>query len=151
MRRSGATPFQRISLVYRSMTPEFLSDRWLSLRCWLLRTVLPSAGSLLIVLAILTAANPDERTLNHTSAMVGFAALYFCLFRGGHMLMIRSLHFEMLRKHDEAYRDKLAAISDGQLRRRNLGFTLARLKRDILVEARAAEEDRKHKLTGRNL
>lgn len=74
--------------------------------------------------------------------MVGFAALYFTLFRGGHILMIRSLHFDMLRRHPEAYREKLLAFADTNLKRRNLGFTLARIKRDILIDAQA-EADRK--------
>lgn len=121
------------------MTPETLSDSWLSLRCWLLRTVFPAATALVAVLAILRLIGPDQRTLDHTAAMIGFAALYFTLFRGGHMLMIRSLHTEMMRKHPDAYREKLSAMPAAQLRRRNLGFTLARVKRDILVEARSED------------
>ena len=41
-----------------------------------------------------------------------------------------------MRKHQEAYRLKLGAMTEGELRRSNLGFTLARVKRDILVEAK---------------
>ncbi|MGB3455904.1 MAG: hypothetical protein WBG08_08775 [Litorimonas sp.] len=131
------------------MSPETVSDRWLSLRCWLLRTVLPAAGSLLVVLGVLRWIGPDRVTLDHTSVLVGFSALYFILFRGGHMLMIRSLHTEMMRKHEDAYREKLSCFDPGALQRRNLGFTLARVKRDILVEDRERQERRKRELSGR--
>ena len=46
--------------------------------------------------------------------------------------MIRSLHFEMLRKHEDLYREKLASWSDDKMSRRNIGFMLARIKREIL-------------------
>ncbi|GLQ19878.1 hypothetical protein ACFFUB_04945 [Algimonas porphyrae] len=126
------------------MSPESLSNRWLSLRCWLLRSVLPAASALLAMLLLLRVISPDPVTLDHTAVMVGFAALYFSLFRGCHILMIRSLHADMMRRHPDAYRAKLLALADGTLRRRNLGFTLARVKRDILVEAKA-ETDRKRR------
>jgi len=48
--------------------------------------------------------------------------------------MIRSLHNEMMRKYKEAYKDRLAAIPRDRLRRHNLGFTLARIKRDLITE-----------------
>jgi hypothetical protein len=131
------------------MSPEAVSHRWLSLRCWLVRTVAPAALSLVAVLALLRAIGPSETTLNHTAVMVGFAALYFVLFRGGHMLMIRSLHVEMMKKHAEAYRDKLSRMSTGELRRSNLGFTLARVKRDILIEARDAKKHKRDQLFNR--
>jgi predicted lysophospholipase L1 biosynthesis ABC-type transport system permease subunit len=121
------------------MSPERLSQRWLSLRCWLVLTVLPAALTLLAVLALLKLIGPDERTLDHTAVMVGFAALYFTIFRGGHMLMIRSLHRDMMRHHEDAYREALAQLSQGELRRANLGFTLARIKRDILVKSRGED------------
>lgn len=120
-----------------ALTPEHVAHRWLSLRCWLLRTVLPAAVALLIVLVILRSTGAPQRTLDHTATMVGFAALYFTLFRGGHMMMLRSLHLEMMRKHEDAYRKRLGELSSDALRRSNVGFTLARMKRDILVEARS--------------
>jgi hypothetical protein len=80
--------------------------------------------------------------------MVGFAALYFTLFRGGHMMMIRSLHSEMMKKHEDAYRDKLSRMNEGELRRSNLGFTLARVKRDILVEAREGKDKDREEMFG---
>ena len=112
----------------------------------MVRTVFPAAGALLLVLGLLAAIGPDERTLDHTAALVGFSALYFILFRGGHILMIRSLHSEMMKKHQEAYREKLAAFPIGELKRRNLGFTLARVKRDILVEARNEKQKKRDRL-----
>lgn len=121
------------------MSPRAISYRWLSLRCWLVRTVLPAALTLLAVLAVLRLIGPDETTLDHTAIMIGFAALYFTLFRGGHMLMIRSLHLEMMRNYEDAYREKLANLSQGELRRANLGFTLARIKRDILIKSRGED------------
>lgn len=132
--------------VYRGMSPEAVSHRWLSLRCWLVCTVFPAAASLIAVLAVLHAIGPSETTLDHTAVMVGFAALYFCVFRGGHMLMIRSLNVEMMKKHPDAYREKLARMTAKQLRRSNLGFTLARVKRDILVEARENEKQKRDRL-----
>ncbi|GHA93443.1 hypothetical protein GCM10009069_15640 [Algimonas arctica] len=131
------------------MSPEAVSRRWLSLRCWLIRTVCPAAIALIVVLGLLRALGPSETTLDHTAVMVGFAALYFTLFRGGHMLMIRSLHSEMMKNHPDAYRGKLARMTQGDLRRRNLGFTLARVKRDILVEARDADTRKRDQLFNR--
>ncbi|MEM7730689.1 MAG: hypothetical protein AAF311_15715 [Pseudomonadota bacterium] len=132
------------------MSPELVFHRWLSLRSWLLGTVLPSALALVAMLALLRAIGPSRDTLDHTSVMVGFAALYFMLFRGGHMLMIRSLHAEMMRKHEVAYRDRLSMIGEGELKRRNLGFTLARLKRDILIDAHEEKRRARDRLTGRD-
>lgn len=128
------------------MSPEAVSHRWLSLHSWCARTVLPAAVSLIAVLALLRAFKPSETTLDHTAVMVGFAALYFILFRGGHVLMIRSLHVEMMKKHEDAYRDKLGRMTKKQLRRSNIGFTLARVKRDILVEAQETEKDKRERL-----
>ena len=128
------------------MSPETVSYRWLSLRCWIIRTVFPTAVALLAILLLLKTIGPNSITLDHTAVLVGFSALYFILFRGGHILMIRSLHAEMMKKHQEAYRDKLAAFEDGELKRRNLGFTLARVKRDILVEAREEKARKREQL-----
>ena len=118
------------------MTPEAISRRWLSLRCWLQRSVLPGSLGVIAFVLLVQQFGASERTVDHAAALIGFAGLYFALFRGGHILMLRSLHSEMMRRHEEAYRAKLARLSEGELRRSNLGFTLARIKRDILVEAR---------------
>lgn len=118
------------------MSPEELSRRYLSLRCWLRRSVLPAALLLLLALGVIATVSPDERARDHLAALVAFTALYFTLFRGGHLIMIRSLHIEMMRHYEDAYREKLSLITDVELDRKNLGFTLAKLKRDILVEDR---------------
>ena len=118
------------------MTPEAVADRYLSLRCWLQRSALPAAVAVVAFLLLIQQFGADERTVNHSAALIGFAGLYFVLFRGGHILMIRSLHGEMMKKHQEAYRKHLAMLTEGEIKRSNVGFTLARMKRDILVEAR---------------
>ena len=74
----------------------------------------------------------DMSNLNHNAVIVGFFVLYFILVRGGHIIMIRSLHFELKRKYEEAYREKLAYVPLGQIKRRNIGFTLARIKRELI-------------------
>jgi len=114
------------------MTPEVLEHNWLSLRYWLRRCVLPSAFILVMVLIIMRWISSNITELNHSALIVGFFALYFILIRGGHIIMIRSLHFEMKRKHEDLYREKLASLSQSQMRRRNIGFTLARIKREII-------------------
>ena len=114
------------------MTPELLERDWLSLRYWLQRCVLPCAVFLVVILSIFRLIDSDSMNLNHNAVIVGFFALYFVLIRGGHIIMIRSLHFELKRKYEEAYREKLAYVPIGQIKRRNIGFTLARIKRELL-------------------
>ena len=41
-------------------------------------------------------------------------------------------HFELKRKYEEAYREKLAYVPIGQIKRRNIGFTLAKIKRELI-------------------
>ena len=117
------------------MSPEHIARRWLSLRCWALRSVLPAALGVIACLLLIRAVGGGERTLNHSAALIGFGGLYFALFRGGHILMLRSLHTDMMRRFEDAYRQRLARLDEASLRRANLGFTLARIKRDIMVEA----------------
>jgi len=114
------------------MTPELLERDWLSLRYWLQRCVLPCAVFLLAVLGLFRLIDADISNLNHNAVIVGFFALYFVLVRGGHIIMMRSLHFELKRKYEEAYREKLAYVPIGQIKRRNIGFTLARIKRELI-------------------
>ncbi|MDA8708345.1 hypothetical protein N9M10_03130 [Hellea sp.] len=114
------------------MTPELLERDWLSLRYWLQSCVLPSAIILLVILGLLRLIDSDAVGLNHKAVIVGFFALYFVLIRGGHIIMIRSLHFELKRKYEEAYREKLAYVPIGQIKRRNIGFTLAKIKRELI-------------------
>ncbi|MEP3890858.1 MAG: hypothetical protein ABJN69_10340 [Hellea sp.] len=114
------------------MTPELLERDWLSLRYWLQRCVLPSAIVLLAILAFLRLIGSETSELNHNSLIVGFFIAYFVLIRGGHIIMIRSLHFELKRKYDAAYRERLGYVPIGQIKRRNIGFTLARIKRELI-------------------
>ncbi len=58
--------------------------------------------------------------------------------------MIRSLHAELLKKYPEGYAEKLGYIPRGQIKRRNLGFTLARIKRELMLE----EQKKKSKRLG---
>jgi len=114
------------------MTPELLERDWLSLRYWLQRCVLPCAVFLLVILGLFRLIDADISNLNHNAVIVGFFALYFVLVRGGHIIMMRSLHFELKWKYEEAYREKLAYVPIGQIKRRNIGFTLARIKRELI-------------------
>lgn len=114
------------------MTPELLERDWLSLRYWLQRTVLPSAIVLLVILGILRLIDSETVGLNHKAVIVGFFVFYFILVRGGHILMIRSMHFDMKRRYEEAYRERLAYLPIGQMKRRNIGFTLAKIKRELI-------------------
>lgn len=114
------------------MTPELLERDWLSLRYWLQRCVLPSAIVLLVILALIRVVDPEAVSLNHKAVIVGFFAFYFIIVRGGHILMIRSMHFDMKRRYKDAYRERLAYLPIGQMKRRNIGFTLARIKRDLI-------------------
>jgi len=114
------------------MTPELLEQDWLSLRYWLRCCVLPASVILVIVLLALRWISPNSKELNHSALIVGFFTLYFIVVRAGHIIMIRSMHFDMKREHETLYREKLAALPQTQMRRRNIGFTLARIKRDII-------------------
>jgi len=118
------------------MTLELLERDWLSLRHWLQRCVMPASSILVLILLALRWMSTDARDLNHSALIVGFFTLYFIVVRGGHIIMIRSLHFEMKRKHEALYREKLAALTRAQMRRRNIGFTLARIKGEIINTAK---------------
>lgn len=134
MTKVGDSPIaQTLTFVYTpNMTPELLERDWLSLRYWLQKCVLPSALVLLLVLGLFRLIGYEVSYLNHSAVIVGFFALYFVLIRGGHIIMIRSLHFELKRKYEDAYREKLAYVPKGQIKRRNIGFTLARIKRELI-------------------
>lgn len=114
------------------MTPSELERGFLSLRCWLQRIVLPSAAVLAVTLLIFGRITRDDHILDHNAVIVGFFIFYFVLVRGGHLIMIRSMHKDMLKKYEEPYKARLAAIALKSFRRRNLGFTLARIKRELI-------------------
>ena len=90
---------------------------------------------LLAVLFLFSTLSEAPRFRDHNATIVGFFAFYFVLVRGGHMIMIRSLHKDLMRKHEEAYRYELAAVDPILFRRRSIGFTLAQIKRRILEDA----------------
>lgn len=112
------------------MTVSELERDVLSLGCWVRRTILPTALVLLVVLVILKSTADTQRALNHSAVLVGFFAIHFILVRGGHILMIRSLHSELKRAYPEPYAERLARLPN--LRGRNAGFALARLKRRMI-------------------
>jgi len=68
--------------------------------------------------------------------LLDFFAFYFVLVRGGHMIMIRSLHKDLMKKHEAAYRYELAAVDPILFRMWSIGFALAQIKRRILEDAR---------------
>lgn len=117
------------------MTPETLIANHLSLRYWLQRIVLPTMLILLVLLFVFSALSEVPRFRDNNAAIVGFFSFYFVLIRGGHMIMIRSLHKDMMRKYEEAYRYELAAVDPVLFRRKSIGFTLAQIKRRILEDA----------------
>ena len=120
------------------MTISELEQDWLSLRCWLLRCVLPASVVLLLTLGGFRLITDEAQILNHNALIVGFFILYFILVRGGHILMIRSMHRELLAKYEDVYTARLAQLprrGNGLfVRRSNIGFTLAKIKRDLITE-----------------
>ncbi len=116
------------------MTPEELERDYLSLRCWLRRCVLPSAAVLAALLLVLGQVTDARQALNENAVIIGFFTLYFILVRGGHIIMIRSMHKDMMAKYEAPYRARLAGLPHAGMRRRNLGFTLAKIKRSLIDE-----------------
>ena len=114
------------------MTPCELERGFLSLRCWLQRIVLPSAVVLAVTLVVFGRITSDSSLLDHNAVIVGFFILYFVLVRGGHLIMIRSMHKDMLNKYEAPYTARLAAMPLKSFRRHNLGFTLAKIKRELI-------------------
>ena len=56
--------------------------------------------------------------------------------------MIRSLHKDLMQKHEAAYRYELSAVDPILFRRKSLGFTLAQIKRRILEDAKRPRGER---------
>ena len=113
------------------MTPESLVRHHLSLRYWLLKIVFPTMLVLLMCLYLFSLISEVERFRDHNATIVGFFAFYFVLIRGGHIIMIRSLHGELMSKHEKAYRLELSKLNMSGLKRKKIGFTLAQIKRRI--------------------
>ncbi len=114
------------------MTPELIERDWLSFRFWMRRCVLPSCVIVAAILLLLGVISDDMRELNHSATIVGFFTFYYIIVRGGHILMMRSLHFDLLTHHEALYRERLKDVSPNIMGRQNLGFTLARIKREII-------------------
>jgi len=112
------------------MTPEQIEYRYLSLRAWVMSAVWPASMMLLIAL-LFSMTISEEKLRDQTAVLVGFAALYYCLLRGGHIIMVRSLHRDMLAKYEADYREKLSGLSPKTIGR-TISFTLTRIKREIL-------------------
>lgn len=117
------------------MTPETLIAKHLCLRIWLQRIVLPTMLVLLATLYAFATISEVPRFRDHNATLVGFFAFYFVLIRGGHMIMIRSLHKDLMKNHEAAYRYELAAVDPVLFRCKSIGFTLAQIKRRILEDA----------------
>ena len=117
------------------MTPETLISNHLCLRIWLQRIVMPTMVALLALLYVFSVVSEVPRFRDHNATIFGFFAFYFVLVRGGHMIMIRSLHKDLMKNHEVAYRYELAAVDSVLFRRKSIGFTLAQIKRRILEDA----------------
>ena len=124
------------------MTCLELETQWLSVKYWVRWSVLPTSILLLLLLIGLKLWNDQPIIHSHASVILGFFAAYFIFVRGGHLVMIRSMHFDMKRKYGEAY-DKHLARLPLNLGRYNLGFTLARIKRD-LIHAKTSSQRSNH-------
>ena len=118
------------------MTPEALIAKHLSLRVWLQRIVLPAMLCLLVGLYVFSVVSDVPKFRDQSATIIGFFAFYYVLIRGGHIIMIRSLHKELMKKHEAAYRLELAAIEPKLFQRKPIGFTLAQIKRRILEDAK---------------
>ena len=116
------------------MTPEMLIANYLSLRVWLQRIVLPTMLCLLLCLYLFSIWSDGARFRDHSATIIGFFAFYFVLIRGGHMIMIRSLHKDLMKKYESEYRYELSAVAPVLFRRKTIGFTLAQIKRRILED-----------------
>lgn len=113
------------------MTSLQLERHYLSLRCWLLKCVLPASLLLLGLLLALPAILSDPTYIDQTAAIFGFFILYFVLVRGGHLFMIRSMHMELKQTYGDRYERLLSRLPE-KLHRQNIGFRLARIKRELI-------------------
>lgn len=99
---------------------------------------MPASLVLMVTLSGFRLITDDPQTLNHNAVIVGFFIVYFILVRGGHILMVRSMHRELLLNYEDAYKARLAKLprrSKGLFERRgNIGFTLAKIKRGLITQ-----------------
>jgi len=116
------------------VTVDYLENHYLTLRFWLRRYVLPT-GLILIALLLLARfiSGPTKESateLNNISAILGFFSLYFVLVRGGHLYMIRSMHFQLKTEFAAVYPLSLQELPR-QIKIRQLGAALARIKANL--------------------
>ena len=112
------------------MTSSELETKWLSLQYWLRSAVLPSGIVLILALLILKFLVSDRQHLDQAAALIGFFSFYYVLVRGGHLIMIRAMHHDLKSKYGDKYESRLKELPP-DLRQINLGFRLARIKRDL--------------------
>lgn len=125
------------------MTVSEFERNWLSLRVWVRRCLLPAALALVLLMLMLKLVGPASHAGQHSALLIGFFVTYFVLVRGGHLIMVRSLHFELKTKYTDDYAKALSHLPKN-LSGINIGFTLARIKR-ALIEAK---ETRKREIAG---
>lgn len=112
------------------MTYQDIEQNWLSLRYWLIRVVLPSALFCLLCMAYLKFRTDSDQFRDHAAVIIGFFTAYFILVRGGHLVMIRSMHFDLKKRYGDKYAKRLAQLPKNG-RNQNIGFALARIKREL--------------------
>jgi len=117
------------------MTPEFLEQHFLSTRYWIKTSLVPSVICLLLALLIIRVATVDRYDLNHAAVILAFFAIFFVLVRGGHIYMIRTMHFDLMKTYAGVYPKKLKQLPK-DMRRQNLGFALARIKSELIHQKR---------------
>jgi len=113
------------------MTFNRLEIDYLSFRAWVRGCVLPSLICLITALLLLRLIVTSQQVLNQGGLILAFFTVYYFLIRGGHILMIRSLHFDLKRRFESSYAEHLAYLPHS-LRGYNIGFTLARIKRELV-------------------
>ena len=91
---------------------------------------------LLLFLTAFGMVSEAPRFRDNNATIVGFFAFYYVLVRGGHIIMIRSLHKDLMRNHAEAYLVELAAVDPVVFRKKTIGGTLAQIKRRIVEQAK---------------
>ncbi len=113
------------------MTPEFLEQRYLSIRYWMRTSLLPAALLLLLVLIFIRVWSHTNYDRNHAAVIAGFFTVFFILVRAGHLYMIRAMHMDLKATYATKYAQKLRKLPKN-MRRQNIGFALARIKSELI-------------------
>lgn len=112
------------------MTVEKLEQYYLTPHYWLRRFVLPTGLLLIAVLVLYKWLLSDSTGLNEVAALAGFFAFYFLAVRGGHIYMIRTMHNQLKSDYKARYPESLKSLPE-QMKIRQIGFALARIKADL--------------------